>query len=307
MTRWLADTLMSGEPLIVPGLEPCDDENPEQPPPTDGERCAILGVPLSISGQIYGGLALFFGEGRTFSSEDVELGLTLVDQAALAIANAQLRERVEHIAAEAERSRLARDLHDAVTQTLFSASLIAEVLPGAWEADRDEGHQLLKELRLLSRGAMAEMRTLLMELRPAALIEAPLGDLLRQLAEAVTGRTGLPVEVTVRGKCTLPDDVHVAMYRIAQEALNNVMKHSHAQHVQVSLMSRGWRARTGSRPIQEVKLQVRDDGRGFDLQGIPPDRLGLNIIRERAQAIGATHRVESELGAGTTVTAVWKG
>ena len=156
--------------------------------------------------------------------------------AALAIENAQLYERAQELAVVEERQRLARDLHDAVTQTLFSASLIAEVLPALWESDQHEGRELLKKLWQLSRGALAEMRALLLELRPAALVESRLDDLLRQLGEAFTGRTDVPVKVTVEGECRLPADVHIALYRIAQEALNNVAKHAQASQVNVSLV-----------------------------------------------------------------------
>ena len=134
-----------------------------------------------------------------FDQADLDLLVAFADQAAIAIENARLYEEAQQVAASQERSRLARDLHDAVTQTLFSASLIAEVLPALWENDPAEGRQLLGELRQLTRGALAEMRTLLLELRPAALVEANLGDLLRQLAESVSGRTGIPVAVVAGG------------------------------------------------------------------------------------------------------------
>jgi signal transduction histidine kinase len=198
---------------------------------------------------------------------------------------------------------LARELHDAVTQTLFSASLIAEILPELWETDPHEGRELLDELKQLSRGALAEMRTLLLELRPAALVEANLADLLRQLAEAVTGREGVPVEVTIEGQCRLEPDVHVALYRIAQEALNNVVKHAQAGYVKVSL-----RCAPPTRPIPpplewggQTELCICDDGRGFDPGVVPPDRLGLDIIRERAQAIGAALEIDTSPGHGTQI------
>jgi len=227
----------------------------------------------------------------------------------------KLLEEREELAVFEERSRLARDLHDAVTQTLFSASLIAETLPAIWESDRQEGKTLLGELRRLSRGALAEMRTLLLELRPAVLIEAGLGDLLRQLAEAVTGRTGIPVQVKVEnegGEClisqvpTLPPEVHVALYRIAQEALNNVVKHAHASQVAIRLCCATSAADVDKVLRKRVELQVSDDGRGFDPSCIPPDRLGLDIIRERAQAIGAELTIESLAGHGTQVMVVWQ-
>ncbi len=222
-------------------------------------------------------------------------------------AEESLRQSEMDKAVAAERSRLARDLHDVVTQTLFSASLVAEALPIAWERDHAEGRQLLRELRQLTRGALAEMRTLLLELRPVALIEADLGNLLRQLAEALTGREGTLVTVKVEGRCALPPKVHIALYRIAQEALNNVSKHARAQHVTINLrclptVSEG----DGGDERGGVELRVLDDGCGFDSSQVPPERLGLGIMRERAESIGATLVIESRVGHGTQITVVWE-
>ncbi|MBE9509064.1 MAG: hypothetical protein IMY86_13580 [Chloroflexi bacterium] len=213
-----------------------------------------------------------------------------------------LAQQAAEAAVAAERSRLARDLHDAVTQTLFSASLIAEALPNIWESDQSEGRQLLAEMRRLTRGALAEMRTLLLELRPAALVDVSLGDLLHQLAEAVVGHKDVSVTVTAEGQYDFPSDVHVALYRIAQEALNNVVKHAHATQVAISL--RCFPSASGE---EVVELCISDDGCGFDPSGVPPDHLGLGIIHERAQAIGATSTIESQPGQGTQVVVVWKG
>ena len=206
----------------------------------------------------------------------------------------------------AERSRLARELHDAVTQTLFSASLIAEALPTAWENDVSEGRQLLGELRQLSRGALAEMRTLLMELRPSVLAEAHLEDLLRQLAEAVIGREGIPVSLAVEGKGSLPCDVHIALYRIAQEALNNVVKHARATQVAIHLRYFAPAAEHNGEGHEGVLLTVHDNGRGFDPDVIPPNHLGLGIMRERAQAIGAALTIESQPGFGSQIAVLWE-
>ncbi len=148
--------------------------------------------------------------------------------------NARLYEQAQALAALEERQRLARDLHDAVSQTLFSASLIAEVLPRLWERNPAEGQRSLAELHQLTRGALAEMRTLLLELRPAALLEVGLADLLRQLAEAVTGRSRVPIDLSLDKPYPLPPDVQVNLYRIAQEALSNVAKHSGASRATVS-------------------------------------------------------------------------
>jgi signal transduction histidine kinase len=247
---------------------------------------------------------LYFTAQKQFSEEEVDLAVTFADQAALGIENARLREQAAQTAVAAERSRLARDLHDAVTQTLFSASLIAEVLPRLWERNPAEGRRRVGELRELTRGALAEMRTLLLELRPSAMTEASLAELLRQLAEAATGRARIPVTVTVDIEPELPPDVQFAFYRIAQEALNNVAKHSGAHSANVAL-SPVARLGDGREKEGQVELSVRDDGCGFDPAGISPDNLGLSIMRERAEAIGATLRIESKAGEGTRVSIVW--
>jgi two-component system nitrate/nitrite sensor histidine kinase NarX len=152
----------------------------------------------------------------------------------------------------------------------------------------------------LTRGALAEMRTLLLELRPSALIETGLGDLLHQLGEAAAGRAGVPVSVEVSGDCIVPPDVHVVLYRVGQEALNNVVKHARASEVQLSLHCAA--ALDGRR---EVELEIRDDGRGFDPEDIAPDHLGLGIMRERAETIGADLQIQTAPGSGSRVRLSW--
>ncbi|UCD08183.1 MAG: HAMP domain-containing protein [Dehalococcoidales bacterium] len=197
--------------------------------------------------------------------------------------------------AEEERNRLARDLHDAVSQTLFSASLIAEVLPTLWENDPVKGKERLEEVRQLTRGALAEMRTLLLELRPSALIEAELPHLLEQLAESITGRTRIPITVTIEGDYILPDDTKIGFYRIAQEALNNVAKHSEATDVIVSLIC----------DKDKISLKIKDNGTGFDVDAISPESLGVGIMQERAADINAEIWINSQEGEGTEIAVIW--
>ncbi len=261
-----------------------------------GRYRSVLAVPLNVKGEIYGSICLYYKAARSFSQEEKELAVAFADQAALAIENGRLREQVGRSAVAAERTRLARDLHDAVTQTLFSTSLIAEVLPRIWERDAAEGKKRAEELRELTRGALAEMRTLLLELRPTALTEASLGDLLRQLADAVTGRARIPVSVLLEGQGgTLPSEVQIAFYRIAQESLNNVAKHSGASHVSVKMCQ----------TPDSVTLEIEDDGRGFDQIAVPATHLGLNIMRERAEAVGAHLEIASAKGQHTRIMASW--
>ncbi|MBC8422406.1 MAG: GAF domain-containing protein [Chloroflexi bacterium] len=281
-----------GEPLVVPDI--ATGPRPLLAIPTGGSR-AYVGVPILARGQVLGVLSVVGERERQFKAEEVALLVSIASQVGVAMENAQLHEQAQQAAALRERQRLARDLHDAVTQTLFSAGLIAEVLPRLWERNPQEGRRQLEELRQLTRSAMAEMRTLLLELRPAALVGMQLGDLLRQLAEVTTGRARVPVMVTVEGPQSLPPDVQVALYRIAQEALNNVAKHAGASQATVSLCCQPGRG----------KLCISDDGQGFDLKAIPRESLGLGIMRERAEAVGATLTVESEIGRGTQVTVVW--
>ena len=268
----------------------------------------VVSTPLMAKGKTVGAIDLGSQTLRSITPEELSLLAAIGHQIGVAVENARLYEQAQELAVVEERGRLARDLHDAVTQTLFSASLIAEALPTLWENDQDEGRRLLAEMRRLSRGALAEMRTLLLELRPAAVVEASLGDLLRQLAEAVTGRKDVSVTVSVEGQCALPTDVHVALYRIAQEALNNVVKHAHASQVMVGLRcTSSLPTGVGEEQQETVELHVSDDGRGFDPSSISPDHLGLGIMRERAQVIGATLEIESRPGHGTQVMVVWKG
>jgi nitrate/nitrite-specific signal transduction histidine kinase len=301
VTGWVAET---GQPLLVPDVsqEPRYHQLPlEQARHTRSE----LAVPMRAKGTVVGVLDVESDRLRAFDDGDLAVLQSLANQAAIAIDNARLYEQAQQLAALEERQRLARELHDAVTQTLFSASLIAEALPDIWDSDQAEGQQLLTEIRRLSRGALAEMRTLLLELRPAALVEASLDGLLRQLAEAFTGRTGVYVTMAVEGRCTLPADVHVALYRIAQEALNNVAKHADADRVTVSLVHT---VPTGSEDGWcRVELRIADDGTGFVPGVVPPNCLGLGIMRERAQAVGAVLEVASRPRMGTQVTVAWVG
>jgi signal transduction histidine kinase len=298
ISNWAQEGLTLREPLIIPDLMIHWLKLSDRGPARLANHKALLGIPLLVGDEVYGGLVMFYEKERSFEEEDLDLGFTFADQAALAIANAYLREQAEETAVATERSRLARELHDAVTQTIFSASLIAETVSPIWESDPDQGRLLLGELRKLTRGALAEMRTLLLELRPASLEEAQLSDLINQLAEALSGRSGVPVSTEVTEVYDIPVNVKVALYRIAQESLNNVMKHARATKVEVCL----------ARSPQDsgLILTVKDNGRGFDLDSIPADRLGVSIMRERAQGIGATLAIESRPDQGTKIEVLWE-
>ncbi len=198
-------------------------------------------------------------------------------------------------AAAKVRSRLARDLHDAATQTIYAATLIAEALPETWAHNPAEGQRNLVKLRQLVRGALAEMRTLLFELRPWTLETTDLSRLLEYLGDTLTGRTRISVEWDIHGEHELSADTTVALYRIAQEAFNNIAKHARSKRVRVTL-----------RPeVEQGILSIEDDGRGFDPASVGGDKMGLQIMRERALAIGAKLTIDSAPGRGTTVAVAW--
>lgn len=199
-------------------------------------------------------------------------------------------------AAAQERTRLARDLHDAVIQTIYSASLIAEVLPTVWERNPAEGQRNLVKLRQLVRGALAEMRTLLFELRPASLEAAELTILLQHLGDSLTGRTRIPVAYQLVEDGSSPKEIKIAVYRIAQEVFNNIAKHSGATQVSVDLVSKS----------NQVKLHVLDDGRGFERDDIAGDKLGIKIMTERASEIDAKLEIISSPRKGTKVSVSWE-
>jgi nitrate/nitrite-specific signal transduction histidine kinase len=296
---WVA---RNGKPLLAPIVT----QDARYLPLPDGlETQSELAVPLKTKTAIIGVLDVQSDRPHAFDNSDMIVLRSLANQAAVAIENARLYEQARQLAVVEERQRLARELHDAVTQTLFSASLISEALPDLWETDQEEGRRLLGELRQLSRGALAEMRTLLLELRPAALVEADLGDLLRQLGEAVAGRTGATVRFDLEGRTQLPPEVHVALYRIVQEALNNVVKHAKAHNVDVRLSRSPLLRKKHAGQRIRAELEVSDDGVGFDPDVIPTDRLGMGIIQERAEAIAARLDIETGPGRGTRIAVAW--
>ncbi len=261
-----------------------------------------LFIPLRISERVLGILDIQSDKTNSFSQDDVTLYQSLGDQIGIAIENAHLYDQSRILAAHEERNRLARDLHDAVTQTLFSASLITDVLPGIWSEDPEKGMQLLGNVRQLTRGALAEMRTLLMELRPEALIEAHLSDILNQYAEAFTGRTGIPVTVIIDQDFILPPDVKVGLYRIVQESLNNTYRHACATEARIHLRSFFTNPQGLKNQPSGVELIISDNGCGFDPEKVSFDHFGLKFMIERAEAIGAKMAIDSKIGIGTIIS-----
>jgi two-component system nitrate/nitrite sensor histidine kinase NarX len=281
-------------------------------------------VPLAVRGRIIGGVGLAETTKNYFTAHHADLALSVADQSAITMVNAELYGQAQALAVLEERQSLARNLHDAVNQSLFSAGLIAEVLPRLWDRDPVEARLSLEDLRRLTRGALAEMRELLAELRPSVLTDSSLGDLLRQLANAFTGRTNVPVSVNIAGEHVLSAEIQVALYRICQEALNNIAKHAKASRVEIYLQyDAGAAYDTGTVQasssvapagapqeivVSSVEMRIRDDGHGFDPGELTaPGHYGLGMMRERAKAVGARLAVASWPGHGTEVTLRWPG
>jgi len=278
---------------------------------------AWMWVPLAVKGRIIGGLGVAHARRNYFTARHAALALSMANQVAITMVNAERYEHALALAALQERQRLAQNLHDAVNQSLFSAGLIAEVLPRLWDRDPVEARQSLEDLRRLTRGARAEMRGLLAELRPSTLTDSSLGDLLRQLANAFTGRTNIPARVTIAGEHVLGAGIQVALYRICQEALNNIAKHAGARRVEIDLQYETAAAQVSSSrahagALQEiafssVEMRIRDDGHGFDPgQPAASGHYGLDMMRERAETVGAQLTVISWPGHGTEITVRWQ-
>jgi PAS domain S-box-containing protein len=274
---------------------------------TDGNASNWIGAPL-FYGQISLGLLAVDCCASDLTVDEALVTLqTFAGHVAIAIANTQRYEAAAERAVERERQHLARELHDSVSQSLYFANLAAEALPVIWELDPEEGRQRLAELQRFTRSAQAEMRTLLIELRPDLLVNLPLHDALWRLIAVLTAKIAeIRLDVQINLVPALPPDVQIALYRIAQEALSNVVKHARAAQVQFRLdvtptyaPNQPW---SGT-----VTLDITDDGRGFNPAQIAPGRLGLTSLIERAADIGATLTVESKPGGGTQVLVVWEG
>ena len=263
-----------------------------------GQGWRWIGLPLAADGRTFGVLAIESDEPYTDQAVELSLLEAFAGQAAAAVRIAQLYAQAQASAAAAERERL-RDLHDAVTQTLFSASIFADMLPVQMGREPAQAMKNLEKLSQLIRSTLAEMRTLLMELRPAALVAGDLQQLVGGLLQAAMARARVQFSYTTHGDAgiALPPEVQVGVYRIVQETLNNVVKHSGATACEVDL----WHRPDG------VEIAIRDNGRGFDPEAVAPGHMGLAIIRERARAIGAELSIESRPNEGAAMRLVWPG
>jgi signal transduction histidine kinase len=261
-------------------------------PPT---VAAWMGVPLMIGDTVIGLLTFDFSQPRHCTPHQADMALTVANQAAVAIENARLYAEAQNRAALEERQKLARELHDSVSQALYGIALgtrtARELL------DREPGETRLKQtlaepldyILSLAEAGLTEMRALIFELRPESLEVEGLVAALTNQAAVLRARHKLEVETTFGDEPPLPWPVKEALYRVAQEALHNIVKHSRARRVELRLEGKN----------DSVRLKIKDDGQGFDPQGEFPGHLGLRSMRERVERLGGAFEIESAPGQGT--------
>jgi signal transduction histidine kinase len=255
---------------------------------------SFLGVPIVARGGIIGAFYITDKVGaEAFADDDQALIEMLAAHAAIAIENARLYERSRELTVVEERNRVARELHDSVTQNLFGVVLAADAAATLLDRDAAAARAQLQRVQELARAGMDELRSLIFELRPAALADEGLAATLRKHLGVLRRVHQQDIALKVRG-APRPGGAHDGdVFRIAQEAVHNAVRHAHAEHIEVALDGRNGR----------LVLTVEDDGVGFD----PADpelrsrHLGLTSMEERAQRLGGRLEVRSAEGAGTTV------
>jgi signal transduction histidine kinase len=268
-------------------------------PPAHPDMSDFLGMPIRDGEEVIGALFLANKDcpkpegGCGFTEEDEELLAILAQHAAIALTNARLYERSRELTIAEERSRLAHELHDAVSQKLFSLRLTAQAAAALVDRDPSRAKGELHQVAALAAEAADELRAAVVELRPAALDEDGLVNTLRTQIQVLDRAHTARVAFDSCHVRALPAAQEEAVLRVAQEALHNALRHSGAAHVDVTLARRG----TGA------LLRVTDDGKGFDPQSIrrAGRHLGLVSMRDRASGVGGSLTVESAPGKGTTI------
>jgi signal transduction histidine kinase len=255
--------------------------------------CSWMAVPLILRDQVSGMLVLASSEEQAFTERHATLALAIANQAAIAIENARLYAQAQELAALEERQKLARELHDSVSQALYGIALGLHT--ARIQLDRDQGKlpASLDDLLSLAEAALAEMRALIFELRPESLEREGLVAALSKQGAALQARHDLLVETDLCEEPALPLTVKQELYRIAQEALHNTVKHANASKVDLVLR----------RTTSMVILEVCDDGVGFDPAGTFPGHLGLHSMQERVSTLDGKIQIESSPGHGTHLLA----
>lgn len=287
----LSAILEAGEPTLITNL-PADSRSSHLA--TAIGHCMFLGVPMQQGGQAIGALGIIGDDLSAISGEEMGLLKSLADQLVLVVENHRLRQQAQRLAVIEERNRLARELHDSVTQSLYSLTLFAGVAQRLVQTGRTQDVTgYITEMSEAAQQALKEMRLLVHKLRPPMLEQVGLVRALQNRLNAVEVRAGIKTHLDVAHDLDLPPELEEVVYQIAQEALNNALKHARATEVAVEI-------------VQEqdgmVCLWVRDNGQGFDWKTAVSDGgLGLTSMRERVEAVGGTITFDSNAGQGTTI------
>ena len=256
---------------------------------------ALLALPLVVRDAVLGALQIEHAAGDHFSDDRVRLATAFANQVAVALENTYLYEQALEKAAYGERQHLARELHDSVSQALYAILLGTHTAQRQLGRAPDKASEALTYVESLAQAGIAEMRALIFELRPESLEEEGLVGVLRKQLDAMESRHGLETSLRLPDEPDLPFASKQVLFRVAQEALHNIVKHARASKVRLELV-----AEQGL-----LRLSVDDDGVGFDTDtsAAAPGHLGLTSMRERLAAVAGTLTIDSDPGVGTNVTA----
>lgn len=287
----LAHAAQSGETVVVQDTYQ-DERVARHVTDPEGIR-AFMHIPLRLNGEVFGVFSVDNLRPHTLGPEEQRAFTSLARRAAVAIRNARLYAQAQEKAALEERQKLARNLHDSVSQAIYGIVLGVRTAKAQLARNPEQAPAALDFVLNLAEGAIAEMRALIFELRPESLKQEGLVAALAKQAAALRARHGLALETHLGPEPAMSLEAKEALYRVAQEALNNIAKHAKAHKVHLRLhQANGW-----------VRLEVCDDGVGFDSRRAYPGHLGLVSMRERIERLGGRFWIESSPGAGTTVRA----
>ena len=284
--------LTTGQPLVVSDMQ--TDQTLETAVLYANVR-SYVGCPILLQEEIIGFIHLLAEDAGFFSDDDAERLVAFSRLAAIAIQNARLFAKTKQLAVHEERQRLARDLHDSVSQTLFTCRAMSESAVKRWTTDPNRAYELMQDVNQLTMTALSEMRILLLELRPITLDQISLKDLFEQYLKPIQVRRDFELSIKIDETPQLPPPVKLALYRITQEALNNIDKHAQAKQVEVY----------ATNSDEEITLMISDDGIGFKHEHVVSTKLGLRIMKERAEEINAQIQIDSEPQTGTCIQVVW--
>jgi signal transduction histidine kinase len=261
-------------------------------------RCfnTLLAIPLIAKDEVYGGIVLYYTYPYEFTENTHRLAQTFGDQAALIIESARLFNEAQNKVIQEERQRMARDLHDSVIQALYGITLHTEAsLRLLSMGDKDIAISYLYDIQEVAIEALQEMRLLVFELRPPVLAQKGIVYAIQARLDTVENRTGVVTSLLIEGDINLSHQIEEVLYRVVQEALNNILKHAHACTITIKL----------SQNVHSVQLEISDDGTGFGLSAVQrKGGSGLRSIEERITRIGGKFTVNSIPGKGTLVKAI---